>query len=30
METANSYDEAVEMLSNTPIDADVYFIVSGN
>jgi len=30
METANSYEEAVEMLSSTPIDATVYFIVSGN
>lgn len=30
METANSYEEAVEMLSNTPLDAVVYFIISGN
>lgn len=30
METANSYEEAVTMLSDTPLDAAVYFIVSGN
>jgi acid ceramidase len=30
METADSYDEAVAMLSNTPLMAPVYYIVGGN
>jgi len=30
LETANSYDEAVNRLSNTPLMAPVYYIVGGN